>query len=142
MKSIHLRLGYHLHAFSDSTHASKVMGRALISLIAFLMVAMMWTERFLTWDRFLQGGQDLELSLVALVVFLCLIILLAQKSQQAVALHLAVCRLLSGIAGSARKLMASKHLSFIPKTAHHGEILQGLFGHAPFYGCGISPLRI
>ena len=75
-----------------------VVGRLLLGLVAVLMIAMMWTERFLTWDKFLQGGQDLELSLMALVVFLCLIILLAQRSQQAVAFHLGICRFLSEIA--------------------------------------------
>ena len=107
MRRIHLTIGIHVRALSDLTHASKVMGRLLLGLVAFLMMAMMWTERFMTWDRFLQGGQDLELSLVALVIFLCLIILLAQRSQQAMVVHLMLCRLLAGVAALAHSLYGS-----------------------------------
>lgn len=110
MSRLHLIIGLKVHALADWTHAAQVIGRALIGLLAFLMVAMLWTERFFTWDKFLQGGQDLELSLVALVVFLCLILLLAQRSRQAVTLHLAIAQLLAAGPNSARRSILAKLL--------------------------------
>lgn len=142
MRMIHLTIGKHVgvfaDAFTDTTHASKMIGRLLLGLVAFLMVAMMWTERFLTWDKFLQGGQDLELSLVALVVFLCLIILLAQRSQQAVAFQLAVFRFFSGLADCfLRAQLMPMHLTTGRKP---DEVLDRLTGSSS--GACLSPLRI
>ncbi len=143
MRRIHLTIGHYIRtladAFTDTTHASTVIGRALIGLVAFLMTAMMWTERFLTWDRFLQGGQDLELSLVALVVFLCLIILLAQQSQQAVAFRLAIFQFISGVAEalSMRARLLHLHLTQIRNDEASAEMPLGAFS-----GICLSPLRI
>jgi cytochrome bd-type quinol oxidase subunit 2 len=128
-----------MRAFADLTHASKVMGRLLIGLVVFLMMAMMWTERFMTWDKFLQGGQDLELSLVALVVFLCLIILLAQQAQQAVAFEMAVCLFLFCISELTRSLRGRslpERLSPVRNTTAD-ETTSWTFS-----GTGLSPLRI
>ena len=144
MRRIHLTTGHYLRAladaFTDTTRASTVIGRLLLGLVAFLMVAMMWTERFLTWDRFLQGGQDLELSLVALVVFLCLIILLAQRSQQAVALHLAI---FQAVADVSRETMARcarslrSNLAQLRENDTSAETAVNLFS-----GICLPPLRI
>lgn len=103
LRSLHLKIWLQLQRFADVGHASKALGRLLLGLLAVFMPAMMWTERFLTWDKFLQGGQDLELGIVALVAFLCLILLLAQRSQQALHRRLAVYSLLA-IAGQGLKL--------------------------------------
>ena len=138
MRRIRFTIAQPMFALTDWTQASRAMGRLLIGLAAFLMTAMMWTERFLTWDKFLQGGQDLELSLVALVVFLCLIILLAQRSQQAVALQLAVSRFLccvTEITGSARSLILAGHTSIV-RNATADELTSGVLSV-----CSL-PLRI
>jgi hypothetical protein len=48
----------------------------LLNVIVLILSA--FTEHFWTWDRFLRGGQDFELSLLALLAFFCLILVLAQ----------------------------------------------------------------
>ena len=138
MSRVHLTIGFKVRALADWTHAGRTMGRALIGLLAFLMVGMLWTERFLTWDKFLEGGQDLELSLVALVVFLCLIILLAQRSRQAVTLQLAFSLLLSGF-DRARRLIERRHID-LPFS--HGTVFSLEVPIERFAGICLSPLRI
>lgn len=143
MRRIHLTTGHRIHAladaFTDTTHASTVIGRMLIGLIAFLMMAMMWTERFMTWDKFLQGGQDLELSLVTLIVFLCLIILLARRSQQAVALHLAVFQFVSAIRERALLMAARFMANHLRRRIIETSAAPWL---GTFSGICLSPLRI
>ena len=39
---------------------------------------MPWTEHFCNFDRFLRGGQDLELGLLACLAVLCLVLVLMQ----------------------------------------------------------------
>jgi hypothetical protein len=43
-----------------------------------------FTEHLWTWDRFLRGGQDFELSVLALIAFFCLILVLAAHFRRAV----------------------------------------------------------
>ena len=60
-------------------------GRLLLLLATALIVFMPWTEYFWHFDRFLQGGQDLELGLLAVVSVLCLALLLAQHCRKGIA---------------------------------------------------------
>lgn len=53
-------------------------GRALLVLNVIVLILSSFTEHLWTWDRFLRGGQDFELSLLALIAFFCLILVLAQ----------------------------------------------------------------
>jgi hypothetical protein len=53
-------------------------GRLFILLTASLLIVMPWTEYFWSFDRFLRGGQDFELGLLSVMIFLCLIIVLLQ----------------------------------------------------------------
>jgi hypothetical protein len=53
-------------------------GRLLLIINAVVMVLSSFTERLWTWDHFLRGGQDFELSLLALIAFFCLVLVLAE----------------------------------------------------------------
>jgi hypothetical protein len=53
-------------------------GRLLLLINVIVLIASGFTEHLWTWDRFLHGGQDFELSLLALLAFFCLILVLAQ----------------------------------------------------------------
>jgi hypothetical protein len=92
---IHLTIRAQAASLTDASYACVVFGRLLISLIALLLPAMLWTERITTWDRFFQGGQDCEMSILALFAFLCLVILLGQRRKQSLARRLAVLRFFS-----------------------------------------------
>jgi hypothetical protein len=49
-----------------------------------VLVLSSFTEHLWTWDRFLRGGQDFELSLLALLAFCCLILVLAQHLRRTI----------------------------------------------------------
>jgi hypothetical protein len=53
-------------------------GRLLLVINVIVLILSGFTEHLWTWDRFLRGGQDFELSLLALIAFFCLILVLAQ----------------------------------------------------------------
>lgn len=53
-------------------------GRILLVVNAIVLIISGFTEHFWTWDHFLRGGQDFELSLLALIAFFCLILVIAQ----------------------------------------------------------------
>jgi hypothetical protein len=53
-------------------------GRSLLLLNIVVLIVSSFTEHLWTWDHFLRGGQDFELSLLALLAFFCLILVLAQ----------------------------------------------------------------
>ena len=72
-----------LHSRRRSRHTSDLprnwarAGRLLIWINILVLVLSSFTEHLWTWDRFLRGGQDFELSLLALLAFFCLILVLA-----------------------------------------------------------------
>jgi hypothetical protein len=70
-------------------------GRLLILSTAVLIFVMPWTEHFWQFDRFLRGGQDLELGLLALLTIFSLVLVLLQQRRQNLALILTVRRSLS-----------------------------------------------
>jgi hypothetical protein len=74
------------------SHAYAVGGRVLIVLTAILIFVMPWTEYFCQLDRFLRGGQDCELGLLALLTIFSLVLVLLQQRRQNVALFLTVRR--------------------------------------------------
>jgi hypothetical protein len=53
------------------------VGRCLVLLNIVVLILSSFTEHYWTWDRFLRGGQDFELSLLALLAFFCLILVFA-----------------------------------------------------------------
>ena len=82
-------------SLSDASRMCLLAGRVLIALIAVLLPLMLWTEHLTTWDRFCQGGEDCEMSLLALFAFLCLVILLSHRCAQSAILRLVLQRSLS-----------------------------------------------
>lgn len=69
----------------------------LILSTAILILVMPWTEHFSQLDRFLRGGQDCELGLLALLTILSLVLVLLKQRRQDVTLLLAVRRWLSPV---------------------------------------------
>lgn len=59
-------------------------GRLLLIINVVVLILSSFTEHFWAWDRFLRGGQDFELSLLALIAFFCLILVLAAHLRRAV----------------------------------------------------------
>lgn len=102
MNRIRLRLRVQIATLADAPHACVIAGRLLLAFISILLPAMLWTEHLTAWDRFLQGGQDCELSILALFTFLCLVLLLAQRCNQSAALQLALRRSLLLLAKNLR----------------------------------------
>ncbi len=83
------------------SQAYSLGGRLLILFTAILIFVMPWTEYFCQFDRFLRGGQDLELGLLALLTIFSLVLVLLQRRRQDVTLLLSVRRLLSLVFGDA-----------------------------------------
>jgi hypothetical protein len=77
------------------SHAYTLGGRLLILFTAILIFVMPWTEHFWQFDRFLRGGQDFELGLLALLTIFSLVLVLLQQCRQNVALLLTIRRWLS-----------------------------------------------
>ena len=72
-------------------------GRLLVLFTAIVIFVMPWTEHFSQLDRFLRGGQDCELGLLALLTIFSLVLVLLKQRRQNVTLLLAVRRWLSPI---------------------------------------------
>jgi hypothetical protein len=70
-------------------------GRLLILFTAILLFVMPWTEHFCQFDRFLRGGQDLELGLLAVLTIFSLVLVLLRQRRQTLALLLTVRRRVS-----------------------------------------------
>ena len=66
-----------------------LVSRLLLSIVALVLAIMPFSERMLTFDHFLRGGQDFELSLLATLAALCLILLLAHLCRESIAQSLA-----------------------------------------------------
>jgi hypothetical protein len=77
------------------SHAYALGGRLLIVLTAILLFVMPWTEHFCQLDRFLRGGQDCELGLLALLTVFSLVLVLLRQRRQNLARLLTVRRRVS-----------------------------------------------
>ena len=84
---------------ADVSYASALLGRLMVSCLGIVMVVMLWTERSWTSENFCWDGHDCELSILALIAFLCLVILLAHRCNQSLTVRLAVQRFLSFVDG-------------------------------------------
>ncbi len=74
----------------DISRCTSVAARILLLTTAVLLAVMPLTEHFWTFDRFLQGGQDFELTLLLVLAVLCLVLLLSRFSKQAIATLIAL----------------------------------------------------
>ena len=104
------------------SRACALLGRALILLTALLLAVMPWTEYFCDFDKFLRGGQDVELGLLAVATIFCLALVILQHARLGVALLLAYCPWLSfvirradpSVPGSITGLIAALHAAPLP----------------------------
>ena len=110
-------------------------GRFLVRLSFFLLAATPFTERLWTFDRFLHGGQDFEFSLLALILFFCLVILLARYAQHGLSAVLAIRRWLSIVfqRGTQADLYFSRRFPMILSSQRRQELI---------YSTPTIPLRV
>ena len=54
-------------------------GRLLLLVAAIVLIALPFTQRLWTWDRFLHGGHDFETNILLIVVALCLVLVMVQS---------------------------------------------------------------
>jgi hypothetical protein len=57
------------------------IGRYLLILSAISLITMPVTQHLWTWDHFLHGGQDFELTTLIILTFLCLVLVLSKDSR-------------------------------------------------------------
>jgi hypothetical protein len=102
------------------------MGSKILMATTFLVIALMpLTEYFWHFDGFLHGGQDFELSLLAILTVLCLVLILFQHGKKD--LELLICRRRwlafefchaePAIPGEFRGLISSPHAEPLPNAA-------------------------
>jgi hypothetical protein len=91
-------------------------GRLLILFTAILIFVMPWTEYFCQLDRFLRGGQDCELGLLALLTIFSLVLVLLKLRRQNVTLLLAVRRWLSPVFEDAKPRAVAIAWSLIARS--------------------------
>jgi hypothetical protein len=73
----------------DVSPLCSVVGRVLLVTVAVLSAVMPLTEHFWKADLFPRGGEDFEMSLLALLALLCMVLLVAQYLKEAIATLLA-----------------------------------------------------
>ncbi len=66
------------------------VGHFLVLCAGLIILLMPWTEQHWTFDGFLHGRPDFELSLLAVVTMLCLVLLLAFMAKHSVAVLLSL----------------------------------------------------
>jgi hypothetical protein len=99
--------------------------RIVLLFTALIVLLMPWTEYFWHFDKFLQGGQDLELGLLSIATLFCLVLVLLQHGQHSVRLSLSMRRWASivfqhpkiTVPGSFRGLITALHVIAVPSPA-------------------------
>jgi hypothetical protein len=102
-----------------------MLSRMLILFTVLMVLAMPWTEYFWHFDQFLRGGEDFELSLLAVATICCLILILLQHGKKSVAFILAIRQWLSFVfqdddpaaPGSFCGLIGASHAAPLPSPA-------------------------
>jgi hypothetical protein len=65
-------------AHRETNRALVWIGRSLLILSAVSLITMPLTQRLWTWDHFLHGGQDFELTSLMILDVLCLVLVISQ----------------------------------------------------------------
>jgi hypothetical protein len=60
------------------------IGRALLILTAISLITMPVTQHLWTWDHFLRGGKDFELSTLMILSILALVLVLSKNLKQSI----------------------------------------------------------
>ena len=58
--------------------------RLLLVLASIVLIALPFTQRLWTWDRFLHGGHDFETNVLLIVITLCLVLVMVQSCRQGI----------------------------------------------------------
>ena len=103
-------------------------GRALLALVSVLLVVMPWTEYFCNFDKFLRGGQDVELGLLCVLTVLCLVLVLFQHGRNLVAFLISIRQCGAptprpagpSAAGFLRNRLAALHAATLPSDVSGG----------------------
>jgi hypothetical protein len=119
----------------DATPRFIALSRVLIALIGLLLLATPWTEGYRLLDNF-PRGQDSEVHLLALLVFLGLVLLLARSRTQSVAVILSVASWISAILQHILRISFGLERTSVASVRHAPPIPNAL--HATFQ----PPLRI
>lgn len=69
----------HVKNTSQSWEKRLRASRVVLLMTLLLVAVMPVTEHFWTWDHFMQGGHDLEFSLLTVLVFCGLVVLIAHQ---------------------------------------------------------------
>jgi hypothetical protein len=99
--------------------------RVALLLTAIVVLATPLTEYFWHFDKFLRGGQDLELGLLSIATILCLVMVMLQHGKCSVTLSLSLRKLLSIVfrnddhaaPGSFMGLIAALHAIAVPSPS-------------------------
>ena len=101
-----------------------IAARVTISFATLLIIVMPWTECLWSFDKFVRGRQDLELTLLAVATVVCLILFLMQRARAIIALALSslqwLCLVQHGdpaMPGSFSGLIAAIHAGPLPSPA-------------------------
>ena len=101
--------------------AERLFGcRAVLILTEVLLLLMPLTEHFCRWDRFLQGGPDVEFGVLSLLLFAGLVLLTSYRAVTSPFLVLLAYRL---IALPLRRLLTFGHFS-LASSFFHGRVGQ------------------
>jgi len=73
-----------LNACACTSRVFVWIARALLILTAISLVTMPVTQHLWTWDRFLHGGKDFELSTLVILSFLSLVLVLAKSLKRSI----------------------------------------------------------
>ena len=73
-----------LNACACAARVLAWIGRSLLILTAVSLLTMPVTQHLWTWDRFLHGGQDFELSTLLVLSFLCLALVLSKHGKHCI----------------------------------------------------------
>jgi hypothetical protein len=83
-----------INALFAAARSAVCLSRILLLLAAVELITMPLTQGLWSWDGFMHGGQDFELSLLMTVTCLCLILLRVQDSDRSLNLFAVIWALL------------------------------------------------
>ena len=71
-----------LNACACAARVLARIGRSLLILVVASLLTMPVTQHLWTWDHFLRGGQDFELTALLVLSILCLVLVLSRHGKQ------------------------------------------------------------
>jgi hypothetical protein len=113
---------------ADQSCLCVLVSRLCLLFTAIVLAVSPWTEYHCNWDRFLRGGPDLEFSVLAVALILCLVLLLSLRGSQRLFAYLASLRgllsLPSSLPGVSRPVCSQQVATTSPGCTFHTLPLQ------------------